>query len=65
MTYNQFTVLVVQRVLLMNLQATLTGHHENNQKIRTDLVLDDGVPDVLRKPTYGLHVFVGFLGTLG
>ena len=64
MTYNQFTVQVVQRVLLMNLQATLTGHPENNRKIRTDLVLDDGVPDVLRELTYGLHVFAVFLGTL-
>ena len=63
-THNQFTALVVQHVLLINLRAASTGHPEGNWKIRTDLVIDDGVPDVLRKPTYGLHVFVGFLGTL-
>ena len=63
MTYNQFTVLVVQHVLLVNLQAVLTGHPDGNLKIRTDLVLNYGVPDILREPTYGLHVSVIFLVT--
>ena len=49
----------------MNLQAALAGDPENNRKIRTDLVLDDGVPDILRELAYGLHVFVVFLGKLG
>ena len=37
---------------------------EGNWKTRTDLVFDDGVPDILREPTDGLHVFVVFLGSL-
>ena len=60
MTYDQFTVLIEQCRLLMKLQTTLAGHPEGGWKVRTDLVLDNGVPDVLCKPTNNLHVFVVF-----
>ena len=63
MTYNQFTVLIKQCLLLVKLQAASTSHSRDDRGIRTDLVLDDSVPGFPRKPTYSLYVFVVFLVT--
>ena len=48
------------RVLLTELDAGSEVHPGNNQKIKTDLVLDDGVPDVLRKFSNRMRICIIF-----
>lgn len=62
-TYNQFTALIVQRLLLFKLETTSADDPEGDWMVETDQALDHGVPDVLREPAYGLQVFVVFLVT--
>lgn len=46
------------RVLLTELNADLTVHPDVDQKIKTNLILDDGVPDVLCKFAHRLEIRV-------
>lgn len=60
-TYNQSAVLFVHCFLLRELHAFSVRHPEGSRKIRTNLVLDDGIPGVLREFTYSVYVCVIFL----
>ena len=57
-SYNQSTTLLVYRILLSELDPDESGYPERVQKMGTDLLLDDGVPDVLRNFGYRICVRV-------
>ena len=56
--YDQSTTLLVYRILLSELDPDSSGYPERVQKMGTDLILDDGVPDVLRNFAYRICVRV-------
>ena len=63
MTHNQFTVLLIHRFLLKKLHTPLAGHPESYWRIKTNLVFDDGIPDVSHKLAHSMSICVIFLVT--
>ena len=63
MTYNQFTVLLIHCLLLKKLHALSARHPESYWRIRTNLVFDNGIPDVSRELTHSLSICIIFLVT--
>jgi hypothetical protein len=63
MAYNQFTVLLIHCFLLKKLRTPLTRHPEGYWGIGTNLVFNDGVPDIPRKLTHSMSICVVFLVT--
>ena len=55
-TYDQSTILVVYRVLFTELDANLTVWHGGDEKIGTDLIFKDGIPDVLCKFVHRTYI---------
>ena len=60
MSYDHFTILLVHRLLLGRLDNDLTVHPWNDLKARTDLVLDNGVSNILREFAHSLNVCIIF-----
>ena len=57
-THDQSAILLVYRILLSKLDADPSGYPECDQKMRTDLILDNDIPDVLRNFAYRMRVYV-------
>ena len=57
-THNQSTILPVYRTLLSELGVDTSGYPERDRKMKTDLIFDDGVPDILRNFAYRMCVRV-------
>jgi hypothetical protein len=57
-TYNQSTILFIYRILLIRLEAGSTVYPDGDEKIRTYLILDGGVPGVVCKFAHRMGVCV-------
>jgi hypothetical protein len=60
-THDQCTVLVIDRLLLSELHTASTEHLVNDWRIRTNLVFDDGIPEIFREFAHRVSVCVVFL----
>ena len=63
MAYNQFTILLIHCFLLEELHPPLARHPESYWRIGTNLVFNDGIPDISHKLTHSMSVCIVFLVT--
>jgi hypothetical protein len=60
-THNRSKALVVDRFLLIELNTASTKHLVNDWRVRTNLVFDDGIPEVFREFAHHVSVCIVFL----